>query len=84
MFLRQISRHRYLPSCLQGKGFYVGVAFWPGGTIEDWGPVYQRATNYSGPNPCLSSTEYNATGLTHQQYLVRSTMPHCLRAQCYK
>lgn len=82
MFLRQTSRHRYLLSCLQGKGFYVGVAFWPGGTIEDWGPVYQSATNYTGPNPCLSGTEYNATGLTHQQYLVRSCAVPSLATCC--
>lgn len=55
---------------MQGGGFYVGVAFWAGGTIEDWGPVYDSATNYTGLSPCGSGTEYNETGLTHQEYLV--------------
>ena len=61
-----------LKTRVQGSGFYVGVAFWPGGTIEDWGPVYNSAANYTGLSPCESTAEYNATGLTHQQYLVRA------------
>ncbi len=60
-----------LKAPVQGSGFYVGVAFWPGGTIEDWGPVFNAAANYTGLSPCESKAEYNATGLTHQQYLVR-------------
>ena len=50
----------------------MGVAFWPGGTIQDWGPVFDTAANYTGLNPCESTAQYNATGLTHQQYLVRT------------
>jgi hypothetical protein len=61
-----------LAECVQGDGFYVGVAFWPGGSINDWGPVHNATLNYTGLTPCESAAEYNATGLTHQQYLVRT------------
>ena len=60
---------------VQGGGFYVGVAFWAGGSIEDWGPVHDSTTNFTGLSPCENSVKYNGTGLTHQQYLVSDVNP---------
>ena len=56
---------------VQGRGFYVGLSFWPGGTIDDWGPVLNETTQQLGLQPCLNATAYtNATNITHQDYLV--------------
>ena len=56
----------------------MGVAFWPGGTVEDWGAVSDSAANFTGLSPCESTAEYNATGLTHQRYLVRTPKIVCV------
>ena len=56
---------------VQGRGFYIGLSFWPGGTIEDWGPVLNETTQQLGLQPCLNATQYiNSTNVTHQDYLV--------------
>jgi hypothetical protein len=48
---------------------YVGVALWPGGTIEEWGPVLDTDTQLAGLNPCNTTNDWNNTGLSDQAYL---------------
>lgn len=55
---------------LQGMGFYVGIAFWPGGRVEDWLPAYDSDTQAFGLNPCNTTNDYNNTALSDAQYLV--------------
>ncbi len=55
---------------LQGGGFFLGVAFWPGGTIQDWGSVYDAASGRFGLHPCNVSGNYSTTGLSPAAYLV--------------
>lgn len=72
----------------QGRGFYVGIALWPGGSVEDWLPSYDSTTGEWGLNPCNVTADFNNTGLTPSQYLVRRMLvpssscrggaPHCL------
>jgi hypothetical protein len=38
---------------MQGAGFPVGLVYWPGGTIEDWGPPD------TGLNPCNETVQAN-------------------------
>lgn len=61
-----------LRACLtfQGRGFYLGVAFWPGGSTDDWGPVYNATSKTFGLNPCNNVTLMENSTLTQQQYLV--------------
>lgn len=61
---------------VQGGGFYIGLAFWPGGTVGDWGPAIDADTTVPGLSPCLI-TSYNGTNTTHQQYLVRLYAATC-------
>lgn len=61
----------------QGAGFNLGLAFWPGGTLDDWGAAIDSETVAPGLSPCLL-TPYNSTNATdatnittsHQEYLV--------------
>lgn len=56
---------------LQSKGIYLGVAFWPGGTISDWGIISETDANATAPlYPCTTNNNYNNTGLSDQAYLV--------------
>ena len=59
-------------SLVQGRGFYVGVAFWPGGRVEDWLPAYDSSTGAWGLNPCNTSSTFNGTGQSDAAYLVRA------------
>ena len=60
---------------LQGKGIYMGMAFWPGGTIADWGVISETVANATAPlYPCTTTNNWNTTGLSDQAYLV------CVRA----
>ena len=49
---------------------YIGMAFWPGGTPDDWGRYYDTETRVYGINPCVTTGEYNGTGLSERDYLV--------------
>lgn len=42
------------PLCMQGSSFIVGLAFWPGGTVEDWGPP-----DDTGLHPCNTTVQAN-------------------------
>jgi hypothetical protein len=57
---------------MQGRGFYLGLAFWPGGSVEDWQPVYDADTGQFGLNPCNTTNNYNNTGVSDAIYLVCS------------
>ena len=59
----------------QGLGVYMGLAFWPGGMVKDWGPAKISSAIALGLNPCVT-TEYNQTNSTHQQYLVGKALNH--------
>ena len=65
----------------QGKGIYMGMAFWPGGTIADWGIISETVANATAPlYPCDTTNNWNSTGLSDQAYLVRATATcasHC-------
>ncbi len=54
----------------QGRGFYVGIAMWPGGKVADWEPAYNADTGVHGLNPCNATNNYNNTGLSDAAYLV--------------
>lgn len=60
----------------KGSGFYLGLAFWPGGTLDDWGPAIDLSTVTPGLSPCLLTTynntdsSNNSTPASHQQYLI--------------
>jgi len=56
---------------MQSSGFFVGLAFWPGGSVEDWGAVYNTTTNEFGLQPCNNTGNYSDSGLTPARYLVR-------------
>lgn len=61
---------REAPTLLQGNGFYMGIAYWPGGRIADWGATLNTTTNVKGLNPCTSNNNYNKTGISDRAYLV--------------
>lgn len=63
----------------------MGLAFWPGGTVEDWGSVYNSTKNTFGLHPCNTTGTYLETGVTPAAYLVSliieySTWPLLQRA----
>ena len=58
--------------CEQGRGFYLGIALWPGGSVEDWLPAYDSSTGLWGLNPCNTTGNFNSTGLSPSQVLVRA------------
>ncbi|KAL3148896.1 hypothetical protein ABBQ32_001766 [Trebouxia sp. C0010 RCD-2024] len=48
----------------------MGVAFWPGGTVEDWGIISETSANQTTPLiPCTTDNNWNNTGLSSQAYL---------------
>ena len=53
---------------MQGSGFFLGLAFWPGGAVEDWG-VYDAASGQYGLHPCNVTGNSTTTGLTPAAYL---------------
>ncbi|DBB09491.1 hypothetical protein WJX82_009021 [Trebouxia sp. C0006] len=54
----------------KGKGIFMGMAFWPGGTIADWGIISETVANATAPlYPCTTSNNWNTTGLSDQAYL---------------
>ena len=55
----------------------MGVAFWAGGRVEDWLPVYDSDTQQFGLNPCNTTNNYNNTALSDSKYLARPLTP-CL------
>ena len=59
-------------TALQNNGMYIGVAFWPGGTVEDWGLVTDTETTTTTLDPCNKTNNYNSTGESSRSYLVRS------------
>lgn len=70
----------------QGAGFYLGLAFWPGGTLDDWGPAIDSETISPGLSPCLltpysSTNATDATNITtsHQEYLVNTIAQYLAR-----
>ncbi|KAK9849396.1 hypothetical protein WJX84_008749 [Apatococcus fuscideae] len=54
----------------RGNGFYMGIAYWPGGRIVDWGATLNSTTNVAGLNPCSSTNNYNKTGISDRAYLI--------------
>ena len=65
---------------MQGRGFYVGLAFWPGGTVEDWGPAYDSDTQEFGLNPCNTTNDYNNTSQSQATYLASPCCTCCLQS----
>lgn len=57
---------------LQGSGFYVGVAFWPGHTVQEWGLRYNTTSEEFGLSPCNVTVD-PVTKTSHRAYLVRVT-----------
>lgn len=57
---------------LQGDPFVVGVAYWPGTTIEQWGSPYNASGDgFPGLNPCLGDVTYNNQTENYQAYLAK-------------
>lgn len=54
----------------QGNGFFVGLAFWPGGSAEDWGAIFNATTGQFGLHPCNTTGTYQKTAKTPAAYLV--------------
>lgn len=48
----------------------MGIAYWPGGRIADWGATLNTTTNVKGLNPCTSTNNFNKTGISDRAYLV--------------
>ena len=67
--------HFILPTALQNNGMYIGVAFWPGGTVDDWGLVTDTETTIIPLDPCNKTNNYNNTGESSRAYLVRGGCP---------
>ena len=59
----------------------MGIAVWPGGSVEDWLPAYDSSTGQWGLNPCNVTADFNNTGLSPSQYLVRSMRQSSLQCQ---
>ena len=53
----------------------MGVAFWPGHTIDEWGLRYNTTSQEFGLNPC-NSTYDAASETSHRAYLV--SQPLCV------
>lgn len=67
-----------LPSTPQGAGFVVGVALWPGGTLDDWKLSFNTTdgANEPGLSPCRNLT-VNGTVVSGRDVLVRTDAhPH--------
>lgn len=60
----------------QGRGFYVGIAMWPGGSVANWGSGINADTAVPGLHPCNATNNYNNTGLSDAAYLVTYTPSH--------
>lgn len=61
---------------MQNRGVFMGMAFWPGGTVEDWGITSETIANQTAPlNPCTTDDNWNSTGLSSQAYLVCFVAP---------
>ena len=64
-------------SASKGRGFYVGVAFWPGGTPSDWGPATGVGAGTGAAAaallPCRAAPGapggFNGTGLGDRPFL---------------
>lgn len=56
----------------QGAGFVVGVALWPGGTLDDWGLSFNTTdgVNQPGWSPCRTLL-INDTEVSGRDYLVK-------------
>ncbi|KAK9816056.1 hypothetical protein WJX74_007119 [Apatococcus lobatus] len=54
----------------RGNGFYMGIAYWPGGRIVDWGATLNATTNVKGLNPCTTTNNFNNTGISDRAYLI--------------
>ncbi|KAK9820563.1 hypothetical protein WJX72_011663 [[Myrmecia] bisecta] len=53
------------------RGLYLGIAFWPGGTVEDWKPYYDKELDEFGLNPCNDQNNFNNSGLSDRAYLAQ-------------
>ena len=73
-----------LPTALQNNGMYIGVAFWPGGTVDDWGLVTDTETTVTPLDPCNKTNNYNNTGESSRSYLVRGRCPGRATDTCQK
>ena len=64
----------------------MGIAFWPGGRVEDWLPAYDSGTKAFGLNPCNATNDFNKTALSDAQYLVSQCRllksAWCLHSSC--
>lgn len=54
---------------LQGDGFVFGVAYWPAGTLVNWGPPV-NSSGAPGLNPCLTTFTWGNVTTNYQSYLV--------------
>eukprot|EP00887_Chlorella_sp_A99_P005808 scaffold1.g5808.t1 len=58
----------------RGSPFVFGLAFYPGGTIANWGlpetiQLNNTQAGLTGPNPCLQAFNVNGTTVNYTQYL---------------
>lgn len=54
---------------LRGETFVFGVSYWPGYTVQNWGPAYNETSGTPGLNPCISSADVNGATVNYTQYL---------------
>ncbi|RMZ54375.1 hypothetical protein APUTEX25_001951 [Auxenochlorella protothecoides] len=52
----------------KGDGFVVGLAYWPAGTIVNWGPAV-NASGAPGLNPCITGMQWEGGTLNYLSYL---------------
>lgn len=62
---------------MQGRGFYVGIALWPGGTVEDWKPAYDSDKQEFGLSPCNTTSGCNNTVQSDETFLVSLYSTRC-------
>jgi hypothetical protein len=57
---------------IQGDPFVVGIAYWPGTTIEQWGaPYVNNNSTFPGLNPCLGNVTFEGETTNYREYLAR-------------
>ena len=55
----------------------MGIAFWPGGTVEDWKPAYDSDKQEFGLSPCNTTSGYNNTLQSDDAFLVSPNSTRC-------
>jgi hypothetical protein len=53
----------------QGEPFVIGLAYWPGGTVAEWGPATNDTNGTPGLNPCFGDVMIDGAVTNYRNYL---------------